>query len=455
MSVIVVGLNHRTVPVELLERMAVPDDHVAKALHDLQSREHLLEVAVLSTCNRTEIYAYCSRFHPAVGDVMAFLAEYSGAHPDEFNDHLYTYFDDAAVSHLFSVAAGLDSMIVGEGEILGQVRSAWQRAEGERATATLLGQVFRHAIESGKRVRTETEIGRHPVSISSAAVAVAAEHLGGLEGCRVLVIGAGEMGEGLTIALANRGVADICVANRTVAKAEALAERVGGRVAPLSALADELASADVVLASTGAAEVLIERSSVEAVMATRPDQPLLVVDIALPRDIDPGVGEIPGVTLLDIDDLRGYAQRSTERRRAEITKARDILRDEIERYRETRAARMLAPIITALHERGEELRTAELDRHRTRLAELDDATRELVEQITRGVVNKVLHEPTVRVKRAAGSARGDMLADAMNSLFDLGADVGTDHAAEHGLEADSESGSNERTGSDADAATER
>ena len=165
MSLIVVGLNHRTVPVELLERMALPEDRAVKALHDLEGRDHLLEVVALSTCNRTEIYAYCSRFHPAVGDVVEFLAEYSGAHPDEFTDHLYTYYDDAAVSHLFSVAAGLDSMIVGEGEILGQVRTAWQRAESEQTVSTLLGPAFRHAIESGKRVRTETEIGRHPVSI--------------------------------------------------------------------------------------------------------------------------------------------------------------------------------------------------------------------------------------------------------------------------------------------------
>ena len=422
MSVIVVGLNHRTVPVALLERMAVPQTRLAKALHDLEGRENLLEVAVLSTCNRTEIYAYCSRFHPAVGDVVEFLAEYSGAHPDDFNDHLYTYYDDAAVSHLFTVAAGLDSMIVGEGEILGQVRDAWSAAEAEKVSNTLLGQVFRHAIESGKRVRTETEIGRHPVSISSAAVAVAAEHLGGLEGCRVLVVGAGEMGEGMTIAIASRGVADIVVANRTVENAQTLAARVGGRVAPLTALSEEFARADVVLASTGASEVLIDRGTVETIMAGRRDQRMLIVDVALPRDIDPGVGEIPGVTLLDIDDLKGYAQRSTDRRRAEIGKAREILSAEIERYREERAARIVAPIVTALHRRGEQLRLAELERHSSRLVGLDETTMQLIEAISRGIVNKLLHEPTVRVKDNAGTDRGDVLADALNALFDLDAD---------------------------------
>jgi glutamyl-tRNA reductase len=418
-SLIVVGLNHRTVPVALLERMAVPESRLAKALHDLAEREHLLEVAVLSTCNRTEIYAYCSRFHAAVGDIVEFLAEHSGAHPDDFNDHLYTYFDDAAVSHLFSVAAGLDSMIVGESEILGQVREAWSRAEGEGTSATLLGRVFRHAVESGKRVRSETQIGRHPVSISSAAVAVASEHLGGLEGCRVLVIGAGEMGEGMTIAIASRGVADVCIANRTVDNAHALAARVGGRVAELDTLVDELAAADVVLAATGSAEVLLERTSVEQVMRDRPERPLLIVDVALPRDVDPGVGEIPGVTLLDLDDLKGFAQRSTERRRAEIGRARDILGAELERYREDRRARLVAPVVTALRRRGDEIRAAEIDRFRARLGELDADALEAVEALTQGIVNKLLHEPTVRVKEQAGTDRGDLLADSLTALFDL------------------------------------
>lgn len=423
MSLIVVGLNHRTVPVALLERMAVPESRLAKALHDLTEREHLLEVAVLSTCNRTEIYAYCSRFHAAVGDIVEFLAEHSGAHPDDFNDHLYTYFDDAAVSHLFAVAAGLDSMIVGESEILGQVRDAWTRADAEGTSATLLGRVFRHAIESGKRVRTETEIGRHPVSISSAAVAVASEHLGGLEGCRVLVIGAGEMGEGMTVAIASRGVADVCIANRTVDNAHALAARVGGRVAELETLVDELAAADVVLAATGSAEVLLERTSVEQVMRTRPERRLLIVDVALPRDVDPGVGEVPGVTLLDLDDLKGFAQRSTERRRAEIGRARDILGVELDRYREDRRARLVAPVVTALRRRGDEIRSEEIERFTSRLAAFDagSGTDALaaVEALTQAIVNKLLHEPTVRVKEQAGTDRGDLLADALTALFDL------------------------------------
>jgi glutamyl-tRNA reductase len=418
-SLLVVGLNHRTVPVELLERMTVPEDRLAKALHDLAAREHLLEVVLLSTCNRTEIYARCTHFHAAVGDVRDFLAAHSGADPDEFADHLYTYYDEAAVAHLFSVAAGLDSMIVGESEILGQVRDAWQTGVREQTAPQLLSRMFKHAVESGKRVRTETGISRHPVSIPSAAVAVAAEHLGDLDGARVLVIGAGHMGSGLASTLRSRGVAEVVVANRTLDRAERLAAEIGARAIPLTEIADTLVDTDVLLTSTASSEVLVERAMVEMVMACRDGRPLLVVDVALPRDVDPGVGDIPDVTLLDLDDLKEYAQRSAERRRGEIGKVRAILAAEIERYRAERAAREVGPLVTSLRDLAEDVRRGELERFRAKLAKLDPDARELIDAITQGVVNKLLHEPTVRVKDAAGTPRGDYYADALASLFDL------------------------------------
>ena len=375
MSLLVVGLNHRTVPVELLERMTVPEERLAKALHDLAAREHLLEVVLLSTCNRTEIYARCTHFHAAVGDVRDFLAAHSGADPDEFADHLYTYYDEAAVAHLFSVAAGLDSMIVGESEILGQVRDAWQTAVREQTAPQLLSRMFKHAVESGKRVRTETGISRHPVSIPSAAVAVAAEHLGDLDGARVLVIGAGQMGSGLASTLRSRGVAEVVVANRTLERAERLATTIGARAIPLTDIADTLVDTDVLLTSTASSEVLVERAMVEMVMACRDGKPLLVVDVALPRDVDPGVGDIPDVTLLDLDDLKEYAQRSAERRRGEIGKVRAILAAEIERYRaRTRRARGRAARHVAARARRRRA-PGELERFRAKLAKLDPDAR--------------------------------------------------------------------------------
>src|ERR1700709_2378884 len=242
--------------------MTVPEEQLTKVLHDLSAREHLLEVVVLSTCNRIEVYARCTHFHPAVGDVSAFLAAYSGAASEDFADRLYTYSDEAAVAHLFSVAAGLDSMIVGESEILGQVREAWQTAVREETAPQMLSRMFKHAVESGKRVRTETGISRHPVSIPSAAVAVASEYLGDLAGARVLVIGAGQMGSGLASTLRSRGVADVIVANRTFERAEHLAATIGARAIPLVDIADTLVDTDVLLTSTASSEVLIERARV-------------------------------------------------------------------------------------------------------------------------------------------------------------------------------------------------
>lgn len=419
MSLVVVGVNHRTVPVGLLERMAVPAATLPKALHALAEREHLAEAVLLSTCNRTEVYARYTTFHPAVQDALEFLTEHSAIDPDEITDHLYTYHDDAAVGHLFSVAAGVDSMIVGEAEILGQVRESWLAAEREGTTGALLSRVFRHAIEVGKRSRTETAIGRNPASISSAAVAVAAERLGSLDGRRVLVLGTGDVGEGLAVALAGSGVGEILVANRTPEHGADLAHRVGGRAVPLDHVAAELDRVDVLLSSTAADTTLLERSEVEAVMARRDSRALLVVDVAVPRDVDPGVGQIFGVTLLDIDDLRAFAEQSLAQRRLEVGKVREIISHELDRFRLAHSAREVAPLVSALHARGEVVRAAELERFRSRLAGLDPSARETVEALTRGIVKKLLHDPTVRVKDTAGTARGDIYADALVDLFDL------------------------------------
>src|SRR4051812_47526455 len=398
--------------------MTVPQEQLAKVLDDLSAREHILEVVVLSTCNRIEVYARCTHFHPAVGDVNAFLAAYSGAASEDFADLLYTYYDEAAVAHLFSVAAGLDSMIVGESEILGQVRHAWEMAV-QAGTAPQLAGLFRHAIESGKRVRTETGIGRHPVSIPSAAVTVAAEHLGTFDGAKVLVVGAGQMGTGLASTLRSRGVDHVWIANRTLARAQETAERIGAEAIPLSEMADTLVDADVLLSSTASPQVLIERSTIEMVMACRGGPPLLVVDVALPRDVDPGVREVNDVTLLALDDLKDYARRSADLRRREIGKVREILVAEIERYRADRAGREVAPLVTSLRDLGETVRAGEIERFRAKLERLDPDQRAVVEALTQGIVNKLLHEPTVRVKDAAGTPRGDFYADALAALFDL------------------------------------
>lgn len=416
MSVIVVGVNHRTVPLELLERLAVQADRLPKALHDLVSRDDVSEAVVLSTCNRTEIYVHAEKFHGAVADVRDFLCQLAFLAPEELSDHLYTFHDAAAVAHLFSVAAGLDSAVLGESEILGQVRSAWEVAASERAAGPALHLLFRHAVEVGKRVRTETAIGRSSVSVSSAAVALAADRLGSLDGRSVLVLGAGEMGEGMVASLVAAGVTDVRVANRTAARAEALAARVGGRAIDLAGVAAALRDVDVLLTSTGASDFLVDAASLESVMAARRGRSLLIVDVAVPRDVDPGAGAVDGVTLLDMDDLRAFADIGLAERRSEVGKVRDLIDDEVARYRDVAGGREMAPLIGGLRARVEELRVAEVERLGRGLA---DADRAALDAATRAVVAKLLHDPTVRLKESAGTARGERLAEAIRELFQL------------------------------------
>lgn len=419
MAVIVVGLNHRTVPLRVLERMSVSATRLPKALDDLVSREHIDGAVVLSTCHRTEVYVAADKFHGAVQGVRNFLAEHAFLPPEEFSDHLYAYYDDAAAAHLFGVVSGLDSVVIGESEILGQVRNAWEVSRELRTAGSTLSSLFRHALEVGKRARTETGIARHVTSVSQAAVAMAADHLGDLAGRTILLLGAGDIGQSMAIALAGNGGASILVANRTLSKAATLAERVGGAAVPLDAVTEQLASVDVLLTSTNAPGVIVEHADLEPVVAARAGRPLLVVDVAMPRNVDPGVSELSGVTVLDLDDLKGFVARGIGERRKEMGRVQAIIADEVERYLARSTAREMAPAITALRERAEAIRIAELERYRTRLDGLDDRQRDAVEAISRGIVAKLLHEPTVQLKAAAGDQAGLRLTEALRTLFDL------------------------------------
>jgi glutamyl-tRNA reductase len=418
-SVVVIGLNHRTAPLDLLERMAISEARLPKALHDLLSRPNVSEGLVLSTCNRTEVYAVAERFHGAYSDIRDFLAELSFLPPEDFSDHLYVHYDTAAAAHLLSVTSGLDSAVVGESEIQGQVKVAWERARSEDATGPLLNLLVRHALEAGKRARTETAIGRNIASVSSAAVAMAKERLGQLTGKSVLLLGAGDMGEGMAVALAGAGVGEIRVANRTRARAEALAGRVGGRAVSLVEFPEHLSEVDLLLTSTGAQALMVEKSDLLPVMADRHDRPLLIVDIAVPRDVDVAVGEISGVTRLDMDDLRAFVDIGLAERRREVAGVEAILNDELERYLGATSAREVAPMIVALRRQAEEVRAAELARLRARTSEVDDAQADLVDAVTRSVVAKLLHRPTIVLKDAAGSPRGDRLVAALRELFEI------------------------------------
>jgi glutamyl-tRNA reductase len=418
-SIVVFGVNHRTGPLSLLERVTIADDAIAKTVHGLMARPNIREVVVLSTCNRTEVYAVAEKFHGAYGDLRDFFCDLGGFSPEELSPHVYSQHDDAAISHLFEVAAGLDSAVVGESEILGQVRSAWERSQHEGGSLSTLNLLFRHAIETGKRARTETSIGRHTASVSQAAVDMARENLGTVEGLTVLVVGAGDMGEGVTIAMADAGISEVLVTNRTIAKAQALADRVSGSVIEFYRLAETLTQADVVVTCTGAGTTVIDVEMVSKAMQQRASRPLFIVDIAVPRDVESDVAAIDGVTLLDLDNLRDWAARGQALRAAEAQAVRNIVAEELERFTLELTARQAAPLVALLHARAEVVRLAEIDRLQKKLSSLSDEQQQAVDALTKGIVAKLLHDMSVRLKDDAGTPRGERNSAAVRDLFDL------------------------------------
>ena len=417
MSIVVIGVNHRTAPLAVLERLTIAPDDVAKAVVGLARRDNLREVAVLSTCNRTEVYAVAERFHGAYADIRDFLCELGSLRADELHPHLYSQHDDAAAQHLFEVAAGLDSAVLGESEILGQVRAAWQRAKDEAGVRSTLDLLFRHALRVGKRARTETAIGRGTSSVSHAAVEMVTDRLGELHGRHVVVVGAGEMGVGVATALHKAGAGTITVCNRTPERGIHLAERVGGRAVGLDRLGEALATADVVLACTASGLSTVTTEDVAANL--RPGSAMLVVDIAVPRSVDHSVGALQGVTLLDLDDLRDWADRGISLRTAEVDRVRRLVTEEVEQFALEVTARQAAPLVAQLHRQAESVRCGELARYASRLGELDDDERDAVEALTKAIVKKLLHGPSVRLRHDAGTPKGERNAAAVSDLFDL------------------------------------
>jgi glutamyl-tRNA reductase len=418
-SLVAIGVNNRTMPLDLFERVTVGPDRLAKALADVGARDNVSEAVVLSTCNRTEVYVNAERFHGAYQDVRDFLAESAYIAPEDFSDHLYVHYDNEAMRHLCNVTCGLDSAVLGENEIQRQVKDAWGMARVEGAAGPFLNDVFRHALEVGKLVRTNTAISRSITSVSQAAVVMADEHLGGLAGGRVLVLGAGDMGQGMAATLAGTDLESITFVNRSLDRAQRLADQVGGMALPLTSLAKALDGADVLFTSTGATSLMVDQAELAEVMDRRSGQPLLIVDIAVPRDVDPAAADLAGVTLLDMNDLRAFADEGRRGREAELSKVRGLISAEVDRYLDQQSARKVAPLVASFRANAEAIRESELDRFGKRLAHLTDEDRATVEALTRGLLGKLLHEPTVRLNEASGSTRGDRLADSLRDLFDL------------------------------------
>jgi glutamyl-tRNA reductase len=420
MSMVVVGLNHKTAPVGLLEQLAIGPDDLPKALHQLDTYEHVLEGVVLSTCNRIEVYALVSKFHGGAQDIRNFFAEFCHVAPEEFTDHLYTYHDDGAIRHLFRVAAGIDSMVVGESEILGQVRRAYQVAEEEGVVHRVMGAAFRQAFRVGKRARTETAVGRNPVSISSAAVELAKRAFedGTLSGKKVVIVGAGKMGGLAADALASSGAQQVTVVNRTEERAQALADRMNVESMPFEQLEQAIAMADILICSTTAPQAVVDRPLLERAMQDRGRQ-LFIVDIAVPRDVDPTVGEVPGVVLRDIDDLRGVVEAGIGSRVGEISKVEEILSEELQRFVTWERAGEIAPTISALVSKADAVRAAELEVLKRKLATLSPEEMDAVDHLTRRIISKLLHVPISRAKEVASSKQGYLYLNALRELFEL------------------------------------
>jgi glutamyl-tRNA reductase len=436
--VFVVGANYRSAALELLERLAIDAERRPKALAGLLELEHVHEAVVVSTCNRVELYVAISRFHGAAADVRRFLADFHGLSLGEFTDHLYDYYEERAVRHLFAVAAGVDSMVVGEAQILGQVREAFQAAQAERTAGPVLSALFARAIKVGRRARSETGIGAGVASTVTVGLRVAAGQLDGLAGRRVLLVGAGGLARLTGRALREAGAGELVVANRTMATGAALAGALGGRAVPLDAIAGELAAADLVVAATAGTTPTVTADTVAAAMAVRkraggrrasgqpgPSGPLVVLDLGVPRDVEPGVRGLPGVVLADLDALRAVLE-TDEGPRREVERVRALIGQETAAFMGGQREARLAPTIRALRARAEQVRQRELAKASTRLAGLDAQQRAAVEALTRGLVNKLLHDPMVRGKSLASRPDGDLYVAALRELYGLDPHAGDD-----------------------------
>jgi glutamyl-tRNA reductase len=417
------GISHKTAPLALRERLALPEGRAAGVMRELVANAEVDEAVAISTCNRTEIYIVASDPVEAESAALAALSRQAGIPPTELLGSLYSPRGMEAARHLFGVAAGLESMIVGEAEIQGQVKRAYELALVEGATGPITNRLFRDALATGKRARHETAIGRSRVSVSSVAVELARGTLGELDSRRVLVIGAGENGELTAKALRERGVETVFVANRRYDRAIGLAQRFGGHAVRFDDLPRELEDADIVVSSTASPHQLVGREELELVMETREGRPLLLIDIAVPRDIDPTVRELPGITLFDMDDLQREVARSLSAREAEVVHVRTIIEQQVESFGDWLASLDVVPTIAALRERGEEIVQRVLRENEQRWESLSEADRARVELLARTVVGRLLHEPTLRMKGSAERGGAYVQLQALRELFGLDPDA--------------------------------
>jgi glutamyl-tRNA reductase len=418
MSILIVGASHRTAPIELLERLATDADGIVKLRAAVQSTEHVAEALVVATCNRIEVYADVDRFHGSVEDLSAILANHAELPLEQMVPSLYVHYDDAAVAHLFEVATGLDSMVVGESQILGQVRDALQGGQAHDTVGTALNSLFQQGLRVGKRAHSETDIDRAGRSVVSVALDRVTQFAGSLAGARVCIVGAGAVAGIASTLLRRKGASEIVIASRTFERAAELASRVGGQAVELDTLAAHLADADLLVSCTTATEPVVAAQVVRKAMSTRPvDATLAIVDLALPHDVEPEAADVPGVTLVAlkalVDDAAGDSAAD------DVAAVRMIVAEEVAAFGGARAASRVTPTVVALRSMATGVVAVELDRLWGRVSDLTPAQRDEIAQSVRRVADKLLHEPTVRVKELADRSPESSYADALAELFAL------------------------------------
>ncbi|MGC1379686.1 MAG: glutamyl-tRNA reductase [Candidatus Baltobacteraceae bacterium] len=423
MPIACIGLSHHTAPVEVRERHAFPPARMAEALVALRDYEAVREAVMLQTCGRLEIYAALDDYETGVGQIKSFLAHFRhGTTGYDIESYLYTLLGRQAVDHLFRVCTGLDSMLIGEAEILGQVKDAYVAAGRAKSLGRTLHRLFRDAIAAGKTARAQTEIGRASVSIATAAVEAARVHLGTLEGKSILVVGAGKMGRAAVKRLRQEGAARVIVTNRSIARARELILDAGfGQAIEMPELLDGLAVADVVVASTGASHFVLDEERVGAAMARRPERPLFIVDIAVPRDADPAVTNIPNVSLVDIDGLKSVVDERLEVRREAIPAVEEIIEEYAQRFDTWYRSGTAVPVIATLTQKAEAIRAAELERLLARCPDLSERERMLVTGMSMTIVSKLLHSVILKIREKATLDHAEALSNArvLDELFEL------------------------------------
>jgi len=417
-----IGLNHQTASVTLREQLAFTPTRLEISLARLGCGNgggfnQIRELVILSTCNRVEIYALTA--DPGFDSLEAFLSETQNIPIQDFSSQIYRLSDELAVKHLLKVAAGLDSVVIGEPQILGQVADAYSSARRHGTTGKILSRLFQSAIHAGKRARTETSISHNPASISSVAVSLISEKVHQLGEAKIMVLGAGEMAELAVEALRKRGAGQITVVNRTKQRAQELAQRWDGQAEALEKLIELLPETDIVITSTGAPHTIIQASMVKKAISRRPDRPLILMDIAVPRDVDPQVGSIPGVHLYDMDTLADHLESSIARREAEIPQVKEILAQELTSFMEYVTTLNVVPIIVEMRKQADVIRQAELEKTIRRIPDLPEDTQERIDALTKSIVNKILHSPTARLREEANGPNAVDYADIARGLFGL------------------------------------